>query len=540
MIPPLLALFSYPVVVAILFARLKPVTALIVAIVAGYLLLPHGRGLNLPVLPTLDKHSIPALSALVAMALVLNKTRQKDPRFLEGWWPRSPLAVLFIALILFGTLATTLTNGDRLSFGPLTLPAMRPYDAGAFLLLAAMMLVPFFLARRFLGHPDTHPILLFLLVLAGLAYSFFAIYEARMSPQININVYGYFQHIWIQHLRAGGFRPIVFLQHGLWVSLFFSTALLSALALYRGKKGAPRLRYLYAAGWLFVTLVLTKSLGALIITVALAPIILLLSVRLQLIMAALVAVVVMTYPVLRGAGVVPIDAISERVETINPARADSLRYRLNNEEILLERAQQRPLFGWGGWGRNSIYNEYGRNIAVTDGFWVIIIGQRGWVGYVGIFGLLSVGILGLVWQARRLEITPATAGLAVVLAGNMVDLIPNAGITVLTWMMAGALLGRLEHGRISDTAVAAAPEAARRTLRYSRFGAGPATASAPAASQAAPEPDTSTPAFARTAEARGPSHRRAVPAPDTASGAEAGPRARKGRHTRFEERHGSS
>ena len=35
-----------------------------------------------------------------------------------------------------------------------------------------------------------------------------------------------------------------------------------------------------------------------------------------------------------------------------PGRVDSLRYRLDAEEILAEHALRQPVFGWGAWGRN--------------------------------------------------------------------------------------------------------------------------------------------------------------------------------------------
>lgn len=41
-------------------------------------------------------------------------------------------------------------------------------------------------------------------------------------------------------------------------------------------------------------------------------------------------------------------------------------------------------------------------------------------------------------------ISPYAAGLALILAFNMIDLLPNATLTPLTWLIAGALLGYAE------------------------------------------------------------------------------------------------
>ena len=58
-----------------------------------------------------------------------------------------------------------------------------------------------------------------------------ALFEVRFSPQLNIWIYGFFQHDFQQMIRGGSFRPIVFLPHGLWVALFFLSTLVAAAAL---------------------------------------------------------------------------------------------------------------------------------------------------------------------------------------------------------------------------------------------------------------------------------------------------------------------
>ena len=51
--------------------------------------------------------------------------------------------------------------------------------------------------------------------------------EMRMSPQLHVWVYGYHQHAFGQALRWWGYRPMVFMQHGLMVGMWMSmTALM--------------------------------------------------------------------------------------------------------------------------------------------------------------------------------------------------------------------------------------------------------------------------------------------------------------------------
>ena len=74
--------------------------------------------------------------------------------------------------------------------------------------------------------------------------------------------------------------------------------------------------------------------------------------------------------------------------------------------------------------------------------WIITIGSWGWVGYISQFGLLILPTIFLAARRRDLEISYATAGLALMLAANLLDMIPNATLTPLTWLIGGALAGR--------------------------------------------------------------------------------------------------
>ena len=83
----------------------------------------------------------------------------------------------------------------------------------------------------------------------------------------------------------------------------------------------------------------------------------------------------------------------DAANSISEERAESLRVRFDNEQQLLERASQRFLFGWGRWGRSRIYDEYGKDISLTDGRWVITLGQFGVLGFLAEFGLLAFTVL---------------------------------------------------------------------------------------------------------------------------------------------------
>ena len=443
-------LLAWPVIAAGLFSILPFQRALIWSVLGAYLLLPPQVQFDFPLVPPLDKTSIPNLVALFACVFVLGKRLSLLPDSRLG----QALLVLFVVV----PVATVLTNGEPYVNGVAFRPGLRIHDAVSAVVNQAVFLLPFFIARNFLASEAAQREILVALVLAGLVYSVPILLEVRLSPQLNVWLYGFFPHSFEQHMRFGGFRPVVFLGHGLLVAFFIMTTLLAAVALSRAAKPGHRFPLVLPAAWLGIILVLCKSLGALVHAAVFLPIIALSRGGLQIRLAALLAVVAILYPLLRGADLVPADTMVEYAAAVDPARAESLQFRFHNEDVLLERASEKPLFGWGFWGRNEVYDpETGRSVAVTDGRWIIVIGTFGWAGYIVEFGLLALPLLLLRREERRsagTALSPYAGPLALILAANIVELLPNSALTALTWMVAGALLGYAEALKAERTQAA--------------------------------------------------------------------------------------
>ncbi|WP_255564095.1 hypothetical protein [Mameliella sp. CS4] len=85
---------------------------------------------------------------------------------------------------------------------------------------------------------------------------------------------------------------------------------------------------------------------------------------------------------------------------------------------------------------------------MTDGLWIIAIGTYGWVGFLAQFGLLLWPLV-LIWRATPTQrpdtVSPFVGPLSLMLAINVADMIPNATLTPLTWLIAGALAGYAER-----------------------------------------------------------------------------------------------
>lgn len=449
-------ILAWPLVAALLFSRLPPLNAIIWTLLGGYLLLPPVAAIDLPLIK-LNKESVTSLSALAGALLTAPRGGQR-PQF-ELW------VKILIAGLVLAPMPTALGNPEPLVEGLSFRPGMKPYDGVSASVDMMLTLIPFYIGYRFVSSPEAITQILRALLLAGLAYSLPMLLEIRLSPQLNVWIYGFFAHDFSQMIRYGGFRPMVFLAHGLWLALFASTAVMAAAAwlrLGRGTAGAGM--RVMALLWLGAVLVLCKSVAALIYAVIFVPVLLLLRPRRQMMLAGLIALAAFAYPIARWTGTFPADALADFALGLDAERGQSLEFRFDNEQILLERAALKPLVGWGGWGRNQIVDpETGRYASVTDGQWIIQLSAYGILGYLCMFGLLCGAVIrsGLhAWRGAGATgggVGIAAAALAVIQAVAMADLIPNATLTTLTWLCAGALAGHVAHVWQPAAAAALAP-----------------------------------------------------------------------------------
>lgn len=445
-------LLAWPLVSLVLFRRLPLERAILWCIIAGYLLLPPVAEFDLPLVPDMDKFAIPSIMAFGLCTFML---RRPVPLL-----PRHPAALVLVLLFVFGVIPTVLTNGEPMLFHKIAnadpililnhqLPGLRWRDVGSVMINQVIVLMPFLIARRYLSTPEAHRDLLLALVLGALAYSIPALFEIRFSPQTNVWVYGFFQHDFSQMIRMGGYRPIVFLPHALWLAFFVATALMAAAALARTATAERRWRLRLVCGYLFLLLIGCKSLASLAYGLVFTPVVAFAPLRWQLRMALVLGLIAVIYPMLRNAGLIPTDDVVAYFETISVDRAHSLGFRFDNEAQLLARAAEKPWFGWGGWGRNLIlHEESGEILSIPDGRWIIVFGTFGWLGYIAEMGLLALPLVLLAWAARKTSVqsfSPYAAPIALILAATLVDMLLNATLIPITWMCAGAVLGYAER-----------------------------------------------------------------------------------------------
>jgi hypothetical protein len=463
---PAVALFFWPIVPLVLFATLGARQGLITGALLGYLFLPEAIEFDLPGLPAYDKYS--AISIGLGLAGLVSWKEgagyEKNNRLVFY------LLIALLAAIFLSPIGTVITNPETLINGPSVRPALGVSDLISITSHTVFWLTPAILAWRFLPDEDAHRQLLSTLVIFGLFYSLLALFEWRMSPQLHTWIYGYFQHSFLQHLRGGGFRPAVFLQHGLWVGLFLFMAVVAAATMSWQTKREARVLYAGAALWILVTLLLSYNLGAAMLALIFLPALLLLSRRLQLWLMLSVAVVFLSYPALRDVAQVPLDTFTARVAGLAPERAASFEFRMKHEESLLARALEKPAFGWGLWARGRVYDESGNDTSVSDGLWIIVFGERGWAGYLSLFGLVTLPLLALRSGRSIQSISPSTIGIAIILSGNLIYIIPNSAFSPISLLLVGALAGFISRDRRSaESTISANSANSAKGVRYTRF-----------------------------------------------------------------------
>lgn len=416
-----------------LFTRFPAQRALIAGFIVAWLFLPLAE-LKFPGIPAYNKMSATCYGILLTTAFY---DLERISAFKPGWLD-VPMLIWSICPF-FSSITNDLT----------------PYDGFSATLTQAMTWgVPYFLGRVYLNDLAGLRQLAIGIFMGGLAYIPFCLFEIRMSPQLHLKVYG-FNTIenFAQTVRYGGYRPQVFMNNGLMVGVWMMTATLMGIWLWRAGiiKKVGKFPVTLLVPVLMFTFILCKSTGAYTL-LALGLIFLFTGKWLRTAFPVFLLIVGMSSYLYMGVvgtftGEQRIQVIDFVTKATNPERAQSLDFRFKNEEILGNKARQSLIFGWGGYGRNRVYDENGKDITVTDSLWIIAFGTFGVVGLSSVTASLLLPVVGFCFRYpastwSNPKIAPAAA-LAVSLTLYMLDCILNAMINPIFALTAGGLSGLL-------------------------------------------------------------------------------------------------
>lgn len=251
---------------------------------------------------------------------------------------------------------------------------------------------------------------------------------------------------------------MVFMKHGLMCGMWMASGAVAGLRLWQARSIPGRIPRIGVSTWLVVagliiTLVLCKSFGALVLMIlggAVIPFVARFRVMLPIV---IVCAVPSFYMLSRGSGWWDAEnLIAASLAISNEERSESLAFRLKNENVLIEKALLRPVFGWGGWKRSFIFNASGVAVSVPDGLWIVAFGQN------GLFGLTALTLTLLLPQILFLKTFPASvwrqtavasiAPLSVLLGLFMIDNLFNDMFNPAMLLSAGGITGLyIRHSR---------------------------------------------------------------------------------------------
>jgi hypothetical protein len=423
----LLVMLSWVPLVLYLFSRYSAQVAMMMSFILAWMFLPQAN-IPIPGLPDYDRMAATCYGTLLA-TFIFDVNRFSTYRFS---WIDIPILAWCIC-----PMASSITND------------LGPYDGFSSCLDQTMEWgVPYFLGRLYLSDFKALRNMAIALFISVIAYSPLCLIESRLSFNMHLLLYG-FQHpsqSFVFSVRYGGYRPSVFMESGLMLSVWMMLGTLMGMVLWRAKI-LKKFWIFPMTGWivyLLATFILIRSTGAYVLLV-LGLLILFSAKWFRTNIVTLVLIAVMgVYLHLGATGQFPRQPLVAQLSQVFDAdRIQSLDFRFMNEEVLSEKARQRMLFGWGGFGRNRIFNEYGEDTSITDSLWIIVFGVRGVFGLVAIFTALLLPTLAFairypahLWAHPI--IAPA-AGLSASVVLYTIDCVLNAMINPMFMVIAGGI-----------------------------------------------------------------------------------------------------
>ncbi|MEL6765651.1 MAG: hypothetical protein AAFP17_00605 [Pseudomonadota bacterium] len=466
-----IAMVAFPFMSMLVFLRFGVQHGIAWTVIIGFLFLPLSPTLNLPLLPTVNRTSVPVVCALLFATLMMRGRAWKastSEQFLPGWLPTNKILSVFAVVAVTSSTLTILTNRDSGStpFGFLQATELTDIGAMTYELLFPVLLL--LLGRRFLSDENGALIFLKVVGLMGVAYGALIVLEWRLSPMLKFWVYGIWDINWVLATRSSGFRPVVFMQSGLQASIFQAMASIAAIAVFRASNGGDRTLWRFIALFCLACLPFTQSMAAIILGFGFSLVAFFGSKRQILIIVALIAGFVFTYPVLRMAEVVPTTQMVSAARVVSDTRAGSLAFRFQSEDRYIDRALIRPFFGWGQRERDMPRTADGERAAIPDSNWSIITTQRGFVAFVAIYGLFTLPTI-VLWRKRRVApINHVVLGLSLIVCVALLDKLLNSFFTPILWIGSGALIGVAERVVLKESTEAAAERRAALEIERSR------------------------------------------------------------------------
>ena len=454
-----IALFGWLIVVIGLFMTLKPHRAVIASVLGGYLFLPKVQWTIASGIPNWSPDAtISWFTLACALAFAPARVTALRPTGLD--------AIIGVGFVCWGVSSIFAGFGIKQA-----VPDWWFYLNWA--------VIPYFLARCFITNPDELRDLAMGILIALAIYAPLVLFETRFYPWLNLWVYGWQVDRGFDIARMGGIRPTVFMARGLALAILLCVSAVLVCALWlsqrpRVVRGVPMIVVAVAA---VVLGLITRSGGA--IGLMLGGLAVLFAIRMtgmrRLAIAVPLGVAVYLATGMFG-NYLPVREAATRVaEVVYPERAWSLEVRFKHEGVLASKARQELLLGHGGWGNfrdidAAVLKEHtGRSSAITDGFWIIVFGERGLLGVATTFGWMLAPAAIAIWLVGRRGVPASMAylviGLALWSSLYAADLLLNGFLSPVQGFVAGSLVAFVVAARQVRSDSAGRAQASQKLTR---------------------------------------------------------------------------
>ncbi|PIE24762.1 MAG: hypothetical protein CSA62_02715 [Planctomycetota bacterium] len=420
-----LALLAWAPLVLILSMLAPPRTAILMAVIGGTLFLPI-YSFSIPGFIDYGKVTATSFAAITILLLHRERFLADIPRLSEMW------PALLLALV------------PGISILNVGLP---PYAAMSDVVYASLQYsAPFLIGQIAFRCQRSRNQLAAACILGGLVYVPLCLFEIRMSPQLHTMVYGFFPHSFAQTFRWGGYRPQVFLNHGLMLGLWMAIATLISFAFMRWRGGTQkhRRRIQIITATLFVVCILCKSSGAILLLLAGLVAVYLCERKGWALPLILLSLAPPAFVAARTSQIINSEDVAPYIEWMPQERRDSLLFRLDSEDNLLKAGSGQLLFGRGPYEFLHYQDESGKTqTAIPDSMWIIWTSRTGVISVALFFLLLTLPVVQF-WRKHgppdpSSAASCFNAGLAIALTIFSLDCLVNALPHPIYLLMAGSL-----------------------------------------------------------------------------------------------------
>jgi tetratricopeptide (TPR) repeat protein len=440
----LIAILGWAPVVIVLFVLLPARRAVVVGSVTAWLFLPP-MGLDLPGMPGYTKVTATTAGILLA-TLILEFGRLLNFRIR---WFDVPMIIWSLCPAL-----SSLSND------------LGPYDAlSQAFKQTSDWFFPYLVGRLYLTDAESLREFALGIIVGGVCLIPFVLFEIRMSPRLLSMVYGF--GTW-EGTRYGGYRPRVFfstaIEFGLWMNC------VTLLAWWHWRTGQLKRLLGFSGGAVFgailITTIACRATSAMALNLlGFGALWYSWRTKTKRLMWVLLLIGPLYYTVRMtnvwsGAHAVELSRV-----LVNAERAQSLEYRLEMEDLYIVKVKQRLLLGWGGWGRNNVYDSQlnYRCVTVLDGRWV---GALGNFGLLGLASMTAALLLPTMLLVKRYPVTQwdqpsvvSATGFALILNVYVLDGLINGMLNLLYVIAAGGLVNVVTARSSQRIKIAADPKA---------------------------------------------------------------------------------